>query len=377
MPSGVSGPARFQKYLFDPKNEAGQGLEKELDAGRAGDRRRADAADALSPSKAAGAHQETREEKRLNRLASTLPDTLHVDKHDYTVTYKDKGKGVFAVKLDKKGIDTKTGKTDKGAPVLPKEVLEIGTLFVGDARFEPAGTVGERQIFVRLGEGESPKQYIEDRHGRKIPRYQVRYINPADATNYMDDKPMVPKHSQSADPTKGAKATASKKEAANFGYEGKLSEEKQAIAHATWGDQRFVSLTSTGRPIVGSTGRSFSGKTGVVVVDLALIPRQQTLSLHDAETLAGLTGAREPQDLVTGAGGARLEETEDTEANARIQMKADAIRTKEVLVRQIPPNAVVATHFVNKDLAGKSMAPAPDGDPHLVKLFTKAVSNMS
>jgi hypothetical protein len=255
-------------------------------------------------------------------------------------------------------------------PPMDPSVLELGTLLVGDARFEPgARAENGRKIFTRIGDVPgSAVQFVQDSKGQMIRRYQVRYINSHDQRVFNDDEAMTSKLSSRV---RAKHMTApTKKESEAFGYSKGLSEEKQIIAHTTWGDQRFVSLSQAARPILGSGGKNFDGETGYVVVDMTHIDQRETVSLHSSPTLATLVRADVVEDLSVGGEEPQVSDDADTEDKARATIKADAIRTKEVLVREIPAEAIVAGRSKDGD-----MEPDRFADKDLRAFFAKLPSN--
>lgn len=362
---------QFNKFSFIANKNAplGRTMAEGIGRSREGMRRHADRADAgvvrrgSNPQICDVYHtQETRCAKRLEKLAANVPQVLHGDQGEqFSLNYKSVGPGQYQVRAQPKAGTP---------PPMDPSVLELGTLLVGDARFEP-GTSAEngRKIFTRIGDVPgSAVQFVQDSKGQMIRRYQVRYINAHDLRAFNDDEAMTSKLSSRVSAKRINAPT--QKEFKAFSYSKSLSEEKQIIAHTTWGDQRFVSLSSTARPILGSSGKNFDGDTGFVVVDMTQIAQRQTVSLHSSSTLAKLVRAEEVAGLRLGDGEARVPDDADTQEKARATIKADAIRTKEVLVREIPPEAIVAGRSKDGDIE-----PGQFADKDLRALFAKLPAN--
>lgn len=361
----------FNKFAFIANKNAplGRTMAEGIGRSREAMRLQADQADAGVARRGSNARicdvyhtQETRCAKRLEKLAANVPKQLHADNgEEFSLKYKSIGPGQYQVRAQPK-MGT--------PPPVDSSVLELGTLLVGDARFEP-GTSAQngRKIFTRIGDVPgSAVQFVQDSKGQMIRRYQVRYINAHDLRAFNDDESMTSKLSSKV---RAKHITApTKKESAAFGYSKGLSEEKQIIAHTTWGDQRFVSLSSTARPILGSGGKNFDGETGYVVVDMTHIHQSETVSLHSSPTLANLVRTQTVDELYVGDDEPRISDDADTEDKARATIKADAIRTKEVLVREIPPEAIVAGRSKEGDIEPDRFA-----DKDLRALFAKLPSN--
>ena len=229
----------------------------------------------------------------------------------------------------------------------------VGKVVLGDARFElvapqPAGLVN--QVYQRR---ERPgRHYVQLPDGSYLRRFLSRGLNQSDSLNLTGNRALEA-------PEQGAQVLPSERRSAehtgrhNVPAGTVLSLDQQILSHTRGWKKRFVSATTTSRPVYSTRGEEFRSVFGVVLIDLAHVPLATVVDLHRPDRINARFGVG-PQDIV----GAPAAEPgyPRTLAHENFLAARDVIRTREVLIQFRVPPAAVVRHSLGNRIIGLSHA---------------------
>ena len=204
-------------------------------------------------------------------------------------------------------------------------------VFTGQHRFLVLDPQPARSVNTVLFKRDTGKHYVQDRFNRYVRRYQTRCLNSGDRTGIRGGATTL----ISKDP--GGVTTAKEVEkypARAPRTQVPVSFEDAVFFHLQQGSKRFISMSQTKHAIYGNTGTSFYTRDyGLVSVDLAYVPKQTIVDVHNPQAAMAILGAT-PADVKSAMSG------QDTRDEVKKAVR-DVIRTREVLVLDnIPIEAI-------------------------------------
>jgi uncharacterized protein DUF4157 len=214
--------------------------------------------------------------------------------------------------------------------------VHIATLYLNEKRFVKVreesikNEVEKREIFQHRG---SKKEYVQDHFNRYVKRYVKRALNNYDNPGSRGDIAI------NSDPRSKKKVDTPWKDiAAALPDKPEKDIVKEISSHQRekekQGGSPFISLTTTDRPIFGSSAKNFEGEHGVATIDLAKIPKKRVFDTHTAESIKKIHDVDDPvPDMPYVQGDDRV---------ARNSAARDSMRTREIVVSgDIPDEALV------------------------------------
>ena len=229
--------------------------------------------------------------------------------------------------------------------VVDAKSLHIATVYFNDKRFVPepsldvvlnAGTPKEekRKIFKHLETGE---QYVQDAQDIFVRRYVSRalnkYDNPDDKSKgvQINVDPRVKKDSTDTWAQIATKLPGMDPQRRDDEIRG-----HQRAKEAQDGSP-FISFTTTGHPIFGSSAKLFESERGVAKIDLAQISKSKIFDTHSASAMKRIHDVRDPVPDMP-----YLEGDDVYERNSAAR---DAMRTRELVVSgDIPSKAIISVY---------------------------------
>ena len=219
----------------------------------------------------------------------------------------------------------------------------IGTIFEGDNRFAPVNpaVVGVlNPLFHRIGQPQ--RHYIQLPDGTFLRRFVTRGLNQNDSLNLMINGPL-------GAPCPNAQATlqdvASPQKPSRHGLPlvvgANMPVNDQVLSHTRGWQKRFISATTTQRPVFSTRGEQFRSLFGAVLIDLAQVPTNAIFDLHRPDRVNTYLGFS-AQTIVDTANPEPPHPR--TIADERFLAARDIVRTREVLIHfQVPNQAVDST----------------------------------
>ena len=229
---------------------------------------------------------------------------------------------------------------------------KLGTVFVGDRRFEPTSlaTNTRQRTFVRRGHSTN-KQYVLTKSGHYAPRYVTRGLNQLDSSRLCGHRGLIPSQASSS--------SARINDTNSFYKEGqrqsrrhpvpthtRLTENEQILSHTRGWWKRFISTTATKRSVLSTQGKEFRGMFGAVTIDLAEIDPNEILDLHTPNAASNVFGFAVDQIL-------QLQSITPASSHSDEKLRAmrDVIRTREILIKSVP-FAAVKFHSYTENILG-------------------------
>ena len=245
-----------------------------------------------------------------------------------------------------------------------KDNKKIGMIFVGDTRFElvqprPPGAI--RDVYVRRHHTDK-REYIKTQQGHFVKRLVLRGLNQQDSQRLASGQGLIPSMAKTAKvkniesydavrrPTRHPKQRPQN-----------LTQNEQILSHTRGWWKRFISTTVTQRPAISTRGTEFRSVFGAIEVDCAKLPLGEILDVHTPNAARQVFGFA--TDVIVNT--SNPASPANAYADEKFLAQRDVIRTREVLLKNIPRTAinyhdlgenVLALGHKNKDQAANISA---------------------
>ena len=210
----------------------------------------------------------------------------------------------------------------------------LGTLYLAGRRFEamaaqPPGVV--HRVYQRRGQPN--RHYVLLDSGIFVRRYVIRGLNNDDVWNLNQGLPL-----QAAEQDNRAhqNEVGNNRHALNAG--GHMLVEQQIVSHTRGWKKRFISTGISNRPAISTWGVAFHSIYGAVVIDLAMVPRDQIFDVHKPEQAARVFGV--PVENIVAPGAQHGSPANDHQGELYLGLR-DVLRTRELLIKNSVPFAAV------------------------------------
>jgi hypothetical protein len=229
----------------------------------------------------------------------------------------------------------------KDRPDAPFQLL--GTIYKGDQRFiavAPAVPNVLNPLYVRRDE--PTRHYVQLPDGTYLRRFVTRGFNQNDSICMELNLPLgapcqIPTATQQ---DIFSPHDTSRSGRHNVPVGAALTLNDKVLSHTRGWQKRFISATTTKRPVFSTRGEQFRSLFGAALIDLAQVPLASVVDLHRPDRVQPLLGVPASTIATTAQAEPAYPRTTDDE---RFLAARDVIRTREVLIhQQVPPNAVVA-----------------------------------